>query len=184
MPAVSTSKYGRGARDWLRNSFDESIFIFVVSYAEETRLTTPIHRGSRGVESNKPERILSVKRYLEPSDSRRLIVFHLEFFLFSFSFFLLLFSSSHRIGAVDKKYEEIEVVAVFYYACTSDFFRQLGCLPNVEKLKRPRASKQDRNRVEYLGRIDNSTASKTGFIAFSTAKLCFVSFPVFLKIID
>lgn len=84
-------------------------------------------------------------------------------FLFSSSSFP---SSSHRIGAVDKKYEEIEVVAAFYYACTSDFFRQLGCLPNVEKLKRPRASKQDRNRVEYLGRVDNSTAVKLDLSRF------------------
>lgn len=150
-------------------------------FCRELRRRNPSHHADPSwIERsrNKPERILSLKRYLKPSDSRRLIVARVpsSFSFLSFFFSSFFLSSSHRIGAVDKKYEEIEVVAVFYYACTSDFFRQLGCLPNVEKLKRPRASKQDRNRVEYLGRVDNSTAVKLDLSRFYGETLfCIVS---------
>lgn len=66
-------------------------------FCRELRRRNPSHHADPSwIERsrNKPERILSLERYLKPSDSRRLIVASVPsrfFFFFLFSFLLLLF---------------------------------------------------------------------------------------------
>lgn len=113
------------------------VFLFSLCYAEETRLHLAIHRESRGDEANRWTYRLETLCRL---DSRQLIV----------AYPFPISSPPIGIGAVDKKYEEIDVTAVYFITRTRWIsFGNFGCLPNPENWN-DRAS---RNRIEIVWNI-------------------------------